>query len=216
MKDFKFSHLGQNLLLHPYKSLYWIEQQILLIADLHLGKATHFRKSGIPIPEMIHHPDFDRIIQLVKTYNPKRIVFLGDLFHSTFNNSWLIFKKFYEKNIRIRTELVMGNHDILSDFQYDFLEIHLDNLIIDPFVLSHRPIDISESGGLYNLCGHIHPSVRISGTAKQSLRVECFYFGKNHGILPAFGNFTGTYKIPKRASTDKIFGVTNEKIIQLF
>ena len=216
MKDFKITHLSQNLFLHPYKSLYWQEYKILFFADIHLGKAAHFRKSGIPIPEKIHKPDLERIEILVNKYQPKRIIILGDLFHSSYNKAWLTFRFFCEEKIKLKPELVMGNHDILDHSQYNFLELHHAKLILEPFVLSHKPMELHELNGHYNLCGHIHPSVKLSGLAKQSLSVECFYFGKNHGILPAFGSFTGTSKLPNRCSDDKIFAVTKQKIIHLF
>lgn len=215
LKDFKFTYLGENLFLHPYKSIYWERYKILFLSDLHLGKATHFRKSGIPIPENIHTLDFKRIELLLKSYKPNRIIFLGDLFHSSFNKSWSTFKDFCTHNIDIKPELVIGNHDIMEDNHYNFLKIHQDRIELHPFVLSHKPLPVDMLNGLYNLCGHLHPSVKISGPARQSLRVECFYFGKNHGILPAFGNFTGNSKMPRRKKTDTIFAVTNHKIIRL-
>ena len=216
MKHFKFTHLGENLFLHPYKSIYWLKHKILFIADLHLGKATHFRKSGIPIPEIIHQTDLERIEFLSENYNPDRIIILGDLFHSSHNKSWTTFKDFCLNKIGLVPELVLGNHDILEDMHYDFLKIHHNKIELGPFVLSHKPILKDELNGYYNLCGHIHPSVRISGPAKQSIRVECIYFGEIHGILPAFGNFTGLSKMPNRKKTDQIFAVTNQKIIPLF
>ena len=112
-------------------------------------------------------------------------------------------------------ELILGNHDILEHSNYDFLKVHVEILEIEPFILSHIPLDKIQLNGYYNLCGHLHPSIRISGSAKQSLRVECFYFGENHGILPAFGNFTGSSKMPRRRKSDNIFAVTNQKIIPL-
>ncbi len=215
LKDFKFYHLEQNLLLHPYKSLFWAEQKILFFSDVHFGKATHFRKSGIPISEEIHHEDFSRIIFLINHYQPQRVIILGDLFHSAYNSSWKIFKIFCETEITIKLELVMGNHDIMDYKQYDFLQLHTGNLIIDPFILSHKPLNNKEINNYYNLCGHIHPSIKISGTAKQSFRVECFYFTKNQGILPAFGNFTGTSKMTRNTPEDEIFAVTEDEIIHL-
>lgn len=216
LKDFKFTHLGENLLLHPYKSMYWEQQKILFLADLHLGKAAHFRKSGIPIPESIHQPDLDRFEYLVTLYKPERIIFLGDLFHSSINKAWMTFKQFCDAKIDVTPELVLGNHDILDFSMYDFLKLHIEDVEIGPFILSHKPLDETQLNGKYNLCGHIHPSIRVSGSARQSLRVECFYFGRNHGILPAYGNFTGTSKMPDRKKTDNIFAVTNQKIIHLF
>ena len=216
MKDLKIIHLGENLSLHPYKSIYWERRKILLLADVHLGKAAHFRKSGIPVPENIHEFDLKRIEFLVKFYNPQRIIFLGDLFHSSYNKAWKTFSKFCLERLGIGPELIPGNHDILEKGHYDFIQIHDDNLLLHPFILSHKPLNNKELDGYYNLCGHIHPSVKISGPAKQSLRVECFYFSNYHGVLPAFGNFTGTSKMPAQGSSDKVYAVTNQKIIHLF
>ena len=196
--------------------MYWERYRILLIADLHLGKATHFRKSGIPIPESIHQTDIDRLDYLMKNYKPARVIFLGDLFHSLVNNSWKKFRDFCENKIEIEAELILGNHDILDHVHYDFLKVHQDILELDPFILSHKPLASTDLRGRYNICGHLHPSIRISGLAKQSVRVECFHFSKSHGILPAYGNFTGSSKMAINASTDRIFAVTNQKIIPLF
>ena len=216
MKDFKFTHLGENLFLHPYKALYWDKANILLIADLHLGKAAHFRKSGIPIPETIHQPDMQRFDYLITKYKPARIIFLGDLFHSLINSAWKTFRNYCKNNLQMKPELILGNHDILDPSNYDFLIIHHGFLELYPFILSHEPLAVANLNGHYNLCGHIHPSIKISGSAKQSVRVECFHFGKYHGILPAYGNFTGNSKITSNTKTDRIFAVTNQKIIPLF
>jgi DNA ligase-associated metallophosphoesterase len=216
LKDYKFKHLGQNLLLHPYKSIFWKEKQILFISDLHFGKATHFRKGGIPIPEEVHEQDFIRMELLVKHYKPARIIFLGDLFHSEYNHSWQSFKHFIEFKIGIKPELVVGNHDVLQQKEYAFMNIYIDHLIIEPFILTHEPLDNKSDFKLYNLCGHLHPSISIKGSARQSFRVECFYFSKKHGILPAFGNFTGTSKLPVRLAEDQIFAIAENEVIPLY
>lgn len=215
MKDYKFKHLNQNLLLHPYKSVFWQEQKILLIADLHFGKATHFRKAGIPVPEDVHKEDFSRMELLVRHYNPARIIFLGDLFHSEYNHSWQSFKQFIETKIGIRPELIVGNHDVLEQKEYTFMDIYIDHLIIQPFILTHKPLDEQSSSRLYNLCGHLHPGISIRASARQSFRVECFFFSKNHGILPAFGNFTGTSKVSARSAEDQIFAIAENQVMLL-
>ena len=214
-KDYKFKHLGQNLLLHPFKSIFWEDTKILFLSDLHIGKAAHFRKAGIPIPELVHSDDFSKMNYLIKTYQPRRLVFLGDLFHSEYNKAWEEFKKYTIKYIQIKPELVIGNHDILDESHYSFMDIHRNTLIIEPFILTHQPMAEEEISEFYNLCGHLHPSVRIFGAAKQSFRVECFYFGQKQGILPAFGNFTGTSKLLKKAKNDKTFAITENEVIPL-
>lgn len=215
LKDYKFNHLEQNLLLHPYKALFWQEKGILFLSDLHIGKATHFRKSGIPVPEDVHRTDFLRLKSLVEIYNPQRLIFLGDVFHSDYNSAWEGFKTLFTQTIKIKPELVVGNHDILDAGHYSFMEVHSQALRIDPFIFSHEPLDDETISNSYNLCGHLHPSVLIRGRARQSVRVECFYFGKKHGILPAFGNFTGTSRMPRKMNEGKIFAVAEEEIIPL-
>jgi DNA ligase-associated metallophosphoesterase len=215
LKDQKFNLLGQNLFLHPYKSLFWEENKILFLSDLHIGKAAHFRKSGIPVPEAVHQHDFDHLIYLIKFYKPDRLIFLGDLFHSSYNPAWDRFRHLFSSQITVKPELVSGNHDILASEDYNFMDVYLDSLIIEPFILSHVPLEENKTFGFYNLCGHLHPSIQIYGRAKQSFRVDCFYFGKNHGILPAFGNFTGRSRIPAKKPEDRIFAIAENEIIPL-
>ncbi|NJN28459.1 MAG: ligase-associated DNA damage response endonuclease PdeM [Cyclobacteriaceae bacterium] len=215
LKDFKFIHLDQNLFLHPYKSIYWSEQRMLLLADVHYGKAAHFRKSGIAIPETVHRQDLDRLAFLIAHYQPERIMILGDLFHSAYNQSWQVFQQFFESQISFKPELVPGNHDILDKHHYQRYHLHEAPLAIGPYILSHVPIAPGLLGGTTNLCGHIHPAVSIRGKARQSLKLECFYFNKNHGILPAFGRFTGTAKMQQRHPGDTVFAVTDQKVVPI-
>ena len=87
----EFTLLEQSLVLSIHKSIFWKEQECLIVSDLHLGKAGHFRKAGIPISSKVHVEDLDRLDLLLNTYQPKRLVMLGDLFHSDKNNEWEAF-----------------------------------------------------------------------------------------------------------------------------
>ncbi len=54
----------------------------------------------------------------------------------------------------------------------------------------------------------------MRGKASQSLRLPCFYFGENGGIMPAFGEFTGTYTIkPKKG--EKVFVIADDEVMRL-
>ena len=55
----------------------------LLLADIHLGKVGHFRKSGIPVPRKVESVFYDKISKLKNSLNFSQIIFLGDLFHSS-------------------------------------------------------------------------------------------------------------------------------------
>ncbi len=175
----------------PEKALWWPTEKILFISDVHLGKIEHFRLSGIPLPQNAAQQTLSLIIQLLDTYRPYVVYFLGDLFHSVYNNSVEDTLTCFNNYSHIQFVLISGNHDVLQAEVYDRLGIAvLKDLILADFLLTHEPSDILDEG-LINLCGHIHPGVRIHGRGRQSLSLPCFYFKKNTMILPAFGYFTG-------------------------
>ena len=103
----------QTLVLLPEKAIFWKEKKKLIISDLHLGKAGHFRKAGIPIPQGIHRGDLERLETITRKYSPEEIIFLGDLFHSKWNREWQEFSVWRENNKVIKLQLVKGNHDII-------------------------------------------------------------------------------------------------------
>jgi DNA ligase-associated metallophosphoesterase len=186
---------GEALELMPQKAIYWKRERALLIADLHLGKANHFRKSGIPVPSKANERNLELMIELIESTNPARVIFLGDLFHSHYNPEWEVFGELVKHFQSISFELVLGNHDIMSEGQYIRKAIKLyTELRLDPFIFTHHPLEEMDDS-LYNLAGHIHPGATLHGKARQSVTLPCFYFGKQQGILPAFGMFTGLAQI---------------------
>ena len=86
--DNVFRIKGVNLQLLPQKAVLLPEDQILLIADLHLGKANHFRRSGIPVPNAVNSKNLETLIDLINRHKPEKVIFLGDLFHSSYNEEW--------------------------------------------------------------------------------------------------------------------------------
>jgi len=206
---------GATLHLHPFRAAFWEEEQILLLADLHLGKAAHFRREGIPAPASAEDGNFDRLIALLLELRPERVIILGDLFHSYYNPVWEEVGGLLRQFEHVRFELVAGNHDLMSDYQYQKtrLEVHPETLVMGTFIFSHHPLE-EVPNGLSNLAGHVHPSVRLRGAGMQRERLPCFFFGRQQGILPAFGAFTGTHPI-KPSKGDRIFVLTGEEVMEV-
>lgn len=203
--------LGQTLHLLPEKGIFWEEKNYLILADLHLGKAGHFRKSGIPISDLIHSKDILILDKLIAKFKPEQVIFLGDLFHSDHNQGWEIFKRWIKSKAPLPFKLVLGNHDVLDENSYRISNLEvMEKLSLHPFELTHIP----EETELYNLAGHIHPAVRLTGKGRQSLRLPCFYFGERNGLLPAFGNFTGTAKINIQES-DAVYAIADQKVVRV-
>jgi uncharacterized protein len=205
---------GEVFELLYHKALYWPRFNALLIADLHLGKINHFRKSGIPLPSKANDRNIELLIDLIYKLRPSRVLCLGDLFHSHYNPEWEVFGEFVKHFREVSFELVMGNHDIMSDLQYERKGIMVhDQLSIGNFILTHHPLE-QVAPGYYNFAGHIHPGVCLYGRGKQSITLPCFYFGQQQALLPAFGVFTGLARI-KPLKDDKVFVILEDKIMEV-
>ena len=72
--------------------IYWEAQESLILSDLHIGKAAHFQKSGIPIPSSVLTTDLERLAHLIHHFNAKQLIIVGDLFHASYNKDLDVFK----------------------------------------------------------------------------------------------------------------------------
>ncbi len=213
-QGFKTIVNNQEFILASEKALFWIEQQTLILSDLHLGKTGHFQKSGIPVPSGVNNENLERLDTLVSRFEPLHIFFLGDLFHSDKNQEWDLFKDWRASYPSIQMILAMGNHDFYSPEEYEALGlICVSSINAHSFIFCHDHTLINPTDD-YIISGHIHPSVVLKGKARQKLRIPCFYFGNHFGLLPAFGGFTGTHPIaPKRG--EQVFGIVNNEIVEM-
>ena len=208
---------SQNLLLLPQKAIYWQQENALIVADVHLGKVGHFRKAGIAVPLNMEQDDLSLLSDLIYEHLPKKLIILGDFFHSDINADWNWFILWRSQFPGLEIILVKGNHDIISDNYYNLLDISLyKKLLVGPFLMLHQPlnrVDLETAAG-YVFCGHIHPGINLVGKARQSVTLCCFAFGSKQAILPSFGKFTGRVAIQSR-KTDKIFAIIKDKVLAL-
>ncbi|WP_435412970.1 ligase-associated DNA damage response endonuclease PdeM [Psychroserpens mesophilus] len=211
MKTLKINCNNQSFILHPFGVAFWEDKEMLLIADVHLGKVTHFRKHGSAVPQASIYHNFEQLSVITDYFNPKTICFLGDLFHSYVNNEWILFKDWVKKFNR-EIVLISGNHDVIATSMYEEINVIVKKeWLINGFLLTHYP---ESRNDLFNFSGHIHPGIRLQGLGKQSLKVSCFLRKKQQMIFPAFGNFTGKFII-KPDPTDQVYVNTNEEVIEI-
>jgi len=102
---------NEQLELLPDKVIYWRSQDLLLISDVHWGKVDHFRKNGIAIPGVASLSNYERLSELIIRIQPKEVLFLGDIFHSSNNMDWQVCKTFLASYPDITFSLVKGNHE---------------------------------------------------------------------------------------------------------
>ena len=188
---------GTQLTLLPEKAAYVPTANALLVSDVHLGKSETFQHFGIPIPNQVNQATLDRLKQARDRTGADQLFVLGDLFHAKAGmvdeviDGWL---KFLAET-QLEAHLILGNHDRgLVDFLSQLsLTCYTTPIDLSPWVLSHEPLPMGEG---VNICGHIHPCVRIGGGGDR-LRLPCFYWEENLNrlTLPSFGEFTGGYDV---------------------
>ena len=212
----------QQMWLLPQKAVHWPTCSMLVVSDLHLAKAEHFRSKGLAVPPTVDFQTLSVLTDLLRTVKPQTLVLLGDLFHSVPNRAWSDFERWLKDEFEAGLQeavLVRGNHDRAHDSTYESMGL----TVVDMWenhgvVLTHEPTDPIPKGTKVHLCGHIHPAVKLRGAGRQSLRVPCFAqssTGCEAGYrltLPAFGAFTGTHLIePMRGA--EVFVVTESEVM---
>lgn len=206
---------GMRVRLLPQRAMFLPESRTLLIADAHFGKSSSFRAEGIPIPAGTTTENLARLEGLVLACQPSHLVFLGDFLHAEMGRHtglWARLEAWRKRHPQMMCTLVRGNHDQhAGDPPPEVGIVCVDEpLAVGPFLLCHMPV--AQAGG-YVLAGHLHPAVRVSGRI-DSVRLPCFWFGDEVGVLPAFGAFTGMYTI-EPAATDRVVAVVEEALVVL-
>jgi len=87
----------------------------LIVADLHIGWEMSLTDRGLYIPSQVHKLQ-TKLLQIVKEYEPSRLVFLGDIKQAIARTSmeeWRVVPKFFEELQRHVEDIVviLGNHD---------------------------------------------------------------------------------------------------------
>lgn len=206
---------GQAVVLLGQKAMFIPESRSLVVADVHIGKAASFRSRHFFAPDGITNFDLLRLGQLVKDLCASRLIILGDLVHAQDGMTDAeveVFERFRSDNESLAVTLVLGNHDrkvqLPQSWQLDLVHGYM---VEAPFVYSH---DLIKSKEGYVLCGHLHPSVTLSGQGKQRERLPCFWLRSHYAILPAYGVFTGSYTI-RPSRTDRVFVVAHDTVVQM-
>jgi len=189
------------------------DETLLVAADLHLGKSAAFRANGLPIPEGDTARDLKRLSELIETHRPDHLVIAGDLFHSESGQTEEVVQAFlsFLGEIGIPFTLVKGNHDNKIKKLPSQLD-QANHLYIAGVRIVHKPEDSSDHH--FNICGHIHPVLKIPDGKNTSLRLPCFHLRDNILTLPSFGSFTGGHVV-KAKKHDRFFVSHMGKVIEV-
>ncbi|ASW01505.1 ligase-associated DNA damage response endonuclease PdeM [Paraburkholderia aromaticivorans] len=207
---------GHPLVLSSLRSAFDPVLRCLFVADAHFGKDAVFRARGIPVPIGSTADNLMRLDILIAEFEPAMLVFLGDLLHAReahVRETLEALHVWRARHAGLRVVLVEGNHDrhagaLPATLGVEYVQ---EPWQIGPWALCHHPRKVE---GAYALAGHVHPVYRIA-TRSDSVRVPCFRFGVECGVLPAFGSFTGGAREDGRVAGEKVFLVVQEKVIEM-
>lgn len=184
----RFSFSGHDLTALPQGALFWPARRALLVADLHLEKASWFAKSGQMLPPYDSIATLADLTAIVAATDAAEIWCLGDSFHDQAGCDRLpaearaLLTALTQKT---RWTWITGNHDpgIADHCGGEIVE----EAEVDGLLLRHEA-DPSESRP--ELSGHFHPKLRIHLRGRLVSR-RCFVATERKLILPAFGALTG-------------------------
>ncbi len=210
---------GARLHLLPQRAACLPDQGVLLVADAHIGKAQSSRKVGVPVPVATTAGTLQRLSDALLACGAKHIVFLGDLLHAARSRTagtLAAVAAWRAAHASLQLTLVRGNHDShAGDPPADWGVRCVDEPFTLPglplLALCHHP---DPRPGVYVLAGHVHPAAVVTGGRREALRLPSFHFGPAVGILPAFGDFTGTHALP-RGPEDRVWVSTGDTVRRL-
>jgi len=203
---------GEQLVLLPQKAAFWPRERMLIIADIHFGKAAAFRSWGIPVPRGTTSENLHALDELVELTGARHVLFLGDFLHAraahaaSTQAAMLAWRR---RRCELVLTLVRGNHDRHAGDPAAQLGIDLvdEPYTVGPFSFCHHP-DIDAPG--YVLAGHVHP-VYVLATRFDALRLPCFIAGPRRMILPSFGAFTGGHAM-RLAPDERVWVSSGEAV----
>jgi DNA ligase-associated metallophosphoesterase len=183
-----FSFAGEEMRLVQGRALFWPRERALLVADLHLEKASYFAGQGQLLPPYDSRETLARLALAVRETGALRLFALGDNFHDA------------KGVLRLEPQAagmlaalsraldwvwITGNHD--AEMVTIAGGTLAEEITAGGIVLRHKAAP-GETGP--ELSGHFHPRLMLSVRGRRIVR-PCAVMSEQRLILPAFGALTG-------------------------
>lgn len=184
MNDHVFSLCGATLHARPDGTLWWPDEALLCVSDLHLGKSERIaRRGGALLPPYETRETLWRLEAAVTATAPKVVICLGDSFDDL-GAAQSISEDTKATVTRLQAGRdwvwIEGNHD---PGPIDLGGTHRSDIALGPLTFRH----IATVAGVGEISGHYHPKAGLAGVGRR----PCFLLDKQRLILPAFGAYTG-------------------------
>ena len=170
---------GVDLLADLSGALFWEEQGLLVVSDLHLEKGSSFAARGVLLPPYDTVATLGRLAAVIARHDPRMVIALGDSFHDR--------DALAAMQARRDWIWISGNHD--PALPSDLGGVVAQEVAIGPIMFRHEP-----TGAAGEIAGHLHPKARVS-TRGRSMERRCFACDGERAVMPAFGAYTGGLSI---------------------
>jgi uncharacterized protein len=177
-------------------ALYWPDEKMLIVADLHLEKGSAFAARGVLLPPYDTASTLGRLARLIERYAPQIVVALGDSFHDAGGPARMADTDRASLNALQRGRdwlWIAGNHD--PDPADGVGGRFADVLAFGPLTFRHEPSSDPCDG---EVAGHLHPLARVARRGRAVSR-RCFASDRRRLVMPAFGAYTGGLNVRDRA-----------------
>ena len=180
-------------------ALYWEEQRLLVVSDLHLEKGSSYAGRGVLLPPYDTIATLGRLAAAISRHDPRIVIALGDSFHDRTAHGRLTVDN-REAVAALQTGRdwiwISGNHD--PALPRDLGGTVADDVAIGPITFRHEP-----TGAHGEIAGHLHPKARVTARGR-SMERRCFASDGMRAVMPAFGAYAGGLSI-RDAAFAKIF-----------
>jgi DNA ligase-associated metallophosphoesterase len=190
---------GVTLIADLSGALFWEEQRLLVVSDLHLEKGSSFAARGVLLPPYDTVATLSRLGSVIARHDPRTVIALGDSFHDRDAHGRLsVPDRAAIAALQARRDWIWiaGNHDpALPD---DLGGVVASEVAVGGIVFRHAP-----TGAIGEIAGHLHPKARVA-TRGRSVERRCFAADGERVVMPAFGAYAGGLSI-RDAAFAKIF-----------
>ncbi|MFC4293381.1 ligase-associated DNA damage response endonuclease PdeM [Sphingorhabdus arenilitoris] len=169
-------------------ALFWPQENTLLVADLHLEKASFYAKTGQMLPPYDSHATLTQLSDIAAKQDVRSVICLGDNFHDTGGEARLSGEAailLRQLTQRYEWTWITGNHDPQLDAIWGG-HSRLEQ-IVRGIALRHEADPANREP---EISGHYHPKLRVE-TARRAVTRRCFTVSDRKIIMPAFGALTG-------------------------
>ncbi|EAR52326.1 Putative metallo-phosphoesterase [Oceanicola granulosus HTCC2516] len=183
MNAHAFRLAGAELLALPSGGLFWPQEGLLCVSDLHLGKSERVaRRRGLMLPPYETRATLARLEADIAATRAGRIVCLGDSFDDLAAGAALD-----EGDAQWLTRLMAGRDWTWIEGNHDPGPLslggtHLAEARVGPLTFRHT----ASTGAQGEVSGHYHPKCSLAGQSRPA-----FLCDARRLILPAYGAYTG-------------------------